>query len=506
MAYDIVFFTDNATRFGHVKPLGAYRLASELRSHGYTVKVVDFTCKLITDKKLFKTLLDTLIGENTLFVGWSSSFFGDYSLFDRKDHTLGIRTYNDMSFKYPTTEKDFSLWLKYIKKKYPKTKIVYGGAYAIESADLIDEIDYVVVGLADKSAVDLADHLSKGTPLKWRPSMAHRWKILDYDKLGQSFEFPTSLTRFEQSDHMLDGEVIPLETSRGCMFKCKFCGYPLLGRKKTDPAYHRSEECLTEELRHNWENYKINKYIVVDDTFNETVGKLESVLRARDRAKVDLQFSCFLRIDLLNRFPEQIPLLKDMGLKAPFFGIESFNDASSSIIGKGLPSDKVKELLGNMKVWFGQDFNIHIGLIAGLPYETHETLHRGMEWVMDKDCPVDSFRLTALSLSDRTYPSEFTLNAEKYGYKGTRDNWYNDVWTQEEVRKIAEDYHKIAFDTGRQRLGSAELFAMLTYGHDFSELRKLPQKEIPWQSFKEELDQRYNKYVELLFNYEGIKI
>ena len=43
MTYDVIMFTDVAAQYGHIKPLGAYRLASELRAHGYSVKVIDYS-------------------------------------------------------------------------------------------------------------------------------------------------------------------------------------------------------------------------------------------------------------------------------------------------------------------------------------------------------------------------------------------------------------------------------------------------------------------------------
>lgn len=503
MTYDIILFTDLAGYYGHIKSLGAYRLASELREHGYTVKVVDFVCKLITNEKLFKTLLDSLIGTNTLFVGWSSNFFGIYSQNDRENHSNGS-SIDGVASRYPTEEKKFSMWLKYIKKKF-STKIVYGGACAYENADLVDDIDYVVVGLADATIIDLANHLKNQTSLKFRPSMTHKWKILDYDKLGGSFNFSSSVTTLTDADHITNGEVLTLETSRGCMFKCKFCGYPLLGRKKTDPAYHRNQDCLSNELLYNWDKFKTNKYIIVDDTFNETVSKLELMLRARDEAKIDLELTAYLRIDILNKFPEQIKLLKDMGLKAAFFGVESFNDKTASSVGKGAGSERVKAMLYQIKDEFGSEFCSQVGLIAGLPYETPDTFNEGMEWVLEHNSPIDSVRISPLSIRDRTFPSEFDKDYEKYGYTLTNNGgWVNDVWDSRKAVDIAEYFHKIAYDSRKQKLGNFELFGLMNYGHKRSEIKDIPIKDLNWGMFKNNLSDYYINYVNTLLEYENI--
>ena len=40
--------------------------------------------------------------------------------------------------------------------------------------------------------------------------------------------------RFEKNDFILPGESLPLELSRGCIFKCRFCQYPNIGKDKDD--------------------------------------------------------------------------------------------------------------------------------------------------------------------------------------------------------------------------------------------------------------------------------
>ena len=72
------------------------------------------------------------------------------------------------------------------------------------------------------SVVELADHLKNNTGLKYIPS-GKKAKIIDYDTRAASFDFKHSQTIFTESDHVLDQEPLPLETSRGCLFKCSFC-------------------------------------------------------------------------------------------------------------------------------------------------------------------------------------------------------------------------------------------------------------------------------------------
>jgi radical SAM superfamily enzyme YgiQ (UPF0313 family) len=493
MTYDIIIFTDMGARLGHIKPLGAYRLASELRSHGYSVKVLDYTGRLMSNQLLFQSLLDGLIGANTLFVGWSSTFFGGSQWGDSWEDNL-----------YPTDESAFKIWLKYIKKKNPNTKIAYGGTRALETADLVDEIDYVVVGLADKVVVDLANHLKNNTALKYRPSFNKRWKILDYDPVGAGFDFKNSQTQFEDTDHVALGETLIMETSRGCMFKCKFCSYPLLGRKKTDPEYHKHQDCISNELRRNWEKFGVKRYLIVDDTFNETVGKLESIVRARDAAGVDVELTSYLRLDLVARYPEQIQLFKEMNLTGAFFGVESFNEQSAASIGKSGSSDRLKETLYQIKDKLGSQFSSTVSFIAGLPYETPETLTTAMDWVSRHESPVDNFTFRELMITDSVWPSEFLQNYKKYGYTLDQNSrWSNDIWNQEQAGKLAKKFNDIGYTSGKNKSTNFHLF-YIALNKELSEFKDIPMKDLDRQQIAKDTDNTYIDYVKSMLNFENI--
>jgi len=494
MTYDIIIFTDHGTKYGHVKPLGAYRLASELRLHGYCVKVLDYTSRLMLNRTLFRSLLDSLIGTNTLFVGWSSTFFGDSHWGDSWEDKL-----------YPVTAVDeFRLWLKYIKKKNPATKIAYGGTRALGTADLVDEIDYVVVGLADKVVVDLANHLKNNTTLKYRPSFNKKWKILDYDPVGASFDFPNSRTQFEETDHVAPGETLIIETSRGCMFKCKFCTYPLLGRKKTDPAYHKHQDCIVNEFRHNWEKFGTRRYVVVDDTLNETVDKLEAIVRARDESGVDVELTSYLRLDLVARYPEQIQLFKEMNLTGAFFGVESFNEKSAASIGKGGSTDRLKDTLYQIKDTLGAKFSSTVSMIAGLPHETPDTLADTLEWVSRPDAPIDNCHFRELMITNSVWPSEFLRDYKKYGYKLDQNSrWSNDIWTQDQASELAKKFNGIRHAKGN-KLTNFQLF-YIALNKELSEVKDIPMKDLDWPQIAKDTNDMYIEYVKSMLNFEKIE-
>lgn len=508
MTYDIILFTDLNSKFWHCKPLGAYRIASELRDKGYTVKVLDFAGEWFSSTYDLIKILSALIGDHTLFIGFSGTFFG----YRNKDAnpplvTTKIRSLLDrISSPYPCNKEKFDHLCKMFKTKWPHVKLVYGGNRQYNMS-LNDYFDYLVLGIADSTVVELASHLKFKTPLRFNFS-GNRWKIIDHDVKGLSFNFPTSITRYEETDHVFPGEVLALETSRGCMFKCSFCSFPLLGRSKHDPAYKKEIDILSMEIKRNWDLYRINKYFIVDDTFNESTSKLEAVAEAINKVNIKIEFFAYLRIDLFEKFPEQIHLLKEMGLRSAFFGIETLNDQSAKAIGKGMPSSRIKELMYKCRQIWGDEVTIHTNYILGLPYEDPSTVENWMDWVINES-PADSILVYPVEvfLDNNEKPlihSDFMLNPSKYNYEKNGLHWKNDTWSYEIVKELANNINLKNQNSGRLKLGSWDLMGMMNYGYTYDELKNLSYKDLDKELLTSKYFDMFNQYKKKLFEFEKI--
>ena len=76
--YDVVIFSDTNGTLGFGRYGGAYKIASTLRSKGYRVKILEFFADLLLDDKL-DDILKTYISNKTIFVGFATTLFGDYT-------------------------------------------------------------------------------------------------------------------------------------------------------------------------------------------------------------------------------------------------------------------------------------------------------------------------------------------------------------------------------------------------------------------------------------------
>ena len=494
------------TKFWHSKPLGAYRVATELRKHGYSTKVIDYFGSWLADTDLFFKLLDSVITPETLFLGFSGVFYTP----NRQPGAEVIKRwqdYEDMGelTTWPLDNHAMSGIFETIRQKYPSLRLVYGGTNSnLRVKQLVQDMDFVVKGLADVSVIDLANHLSTNTGLKYMPS-GSRAKIIDYDTKATAFDFKHSIVNYEPWDHIQQAEVLTLETSRGCLFKCSFCGYPLIGRKKGDPDYHKTTESMAQELRKNYENYGVDTYMFVDETFNETTTKIENVLRARDLAGVDLKFGCYLRVDLIARFPEQLELLRQLGLVSAFMGIESFHKPSAMSIGKSTDPEKVKETLFLMKQSI-PGIKLIGGLIIGLPYDNPETLETWVPWVCSQECPIDMPRFNPLYVEGTN--SDIAKNPQSYGYTLYLEEatgktlWRNQYWDQNQARAYALKTMEHCWDTSRIRLATWDLLGMQNYGYKPTDFDNLSIDKLDFVTIGKKKQQQWENYKKALLDYE----
>jgi len=156
-------------------------------------------------------------------------------------------------------------------------------------------------------------------------------------------------------------------------FKCAFCDFPGIGKKKLD--YLRDQKELTEELLKNFKDHGTTKYIVTEDTVNDTDQKCEMLADIASHLPFQLQLMGYMRADLLISKPKNLDNLMKAGWKGMHFGLETFNERAGRIIGKGMEPNKMKEGLIDIKKRY-PNLNITSTFIVGLPYDTREEIFR----------------------------------------------------------------------------------------------------------------------------------
>lgn len=379
-----IIFTDVNGSVGLGRSAGPYRIASEYRKRGRDVKVIDFCMSFSVEE--IKSLILKYKSKKTKWVGFSSTFLFPPGHLPEKIKTRAeannIRSggYSSIGF-YPEEALEI---ISFIQSQ--GLEVIIGG---VRHRDKFPGVRYIY-GPAEQQLFP-----------------------------NESFDFSKSQILYEEHDFIFEGEGLPIEIARGCIFKCSFCSYPLNGKKLWE--FCKTPDVLREEMIRNYIMFGTTEYMFADDTYNDSPEKISELLKMYKTLPFDLSFTTYARADLIFSKPETMDILVESGVRSMFFGIESLNHDSGKAIGKGMHPDKIKEGLDWIKDKY-PDVRLTISMIAGLPFDTIESLNESYEWL--NNSKVDHFAFTPLYMGPA---STLGMDPEKYGYKFDENKqWYND--------------------------------------------------------------------------------
>jgi hypothetical protein len=483
---DIIFLTSIITDHNALfRPMGAYQLAWYLRQNNYQVQVADFL-SMMPEGQILK-LVDNLITPSTKIIG------------------LGLM----VDFFNPSTRhqiKKFENVMFAIKNRYPHITLVAGSPVAHYFSRFHrnrEMFDYVFLGHAEDGILTLANHLFRGGP-------APQFEIADGNRVvRESFPMPvpekfnieTCAHKWDDLDYIQQGETLPLELSRGCMFKCKFCQYPHIGKNKND--FNRSMECIKEELIDNYNRWGVTNYYMLDDTFNADQDRIRSFADMVSTLPFKINYVTYLRVDLLSAHPESQDILYESGLRSAFLGVETLSPDAGNLINKPWGSKYAKDYLPKLynDIWKG-DVSIRTGWIAGLPPQTYEELSDTNKWLMDSGLP--SWMWFSLFLNKDSfseYRSEFDKHADEYGFKWKifdgRTYWKTDYCDALKAKEWMIQLTNEAKE--HQKVACWQLFEVANYGIDISEAKDIRVVDFDWKRVQQGRDMFLLKYFKPFF-------
>jgi hypothetical protein len=439
----IILFSDCNNALGYGRYAAPYRLATELRNNGYTVRVIDFFASY--DLETLEKILKTYIDKSTLFVGFSTSIWTKSKTDKEKLDLITNSDYSMRSFYggnlwtplFPQSNEFIDELFLMIKKLNSKCKIVVGGY----KANHINQkgVDFWVLGQGETSIIKIANHLYRNDSID---GIKTKFGLILTDKIYPYNNFSSSQILFEKSDFLIKNENIPIETARGCIFSCSFCSFNLNGKKFGD--YTKSKETLREELVYNYENFGINEYMISDDTFNDSIQKIEYFYDVISNLPFKIKFSCHLRLDILGYHMEMAHMLKDMGAKCVEFGIETMNIETGKKIGKLGDKEKIIQILHDLKSIWKDDVYMSSGFVVGLPYETEKSIRDTMEWLYSDDNPLTAIQFNQYAATNPPIlPIESYNDVEKLGKAGFVNTPRG--WIYENISKIADNPAKYGY-------------------------------------------------------------
>jgi anaerobic magnesium-protoporphyrin IX monomethyl ester cyclase len=202
------------------------------------------------------------------------------------------------------------------------------------------------------------------------------WDIFDVDAYIKGSHYLARETyRFPRDKAV----VFPVNTARGCIFKCTFCHYVFWH----DPYRHRSAASVIGEIRHLQKKYGANYIEFWDELSFHKLKPTEDFVDALLAADLNIHWGAPIRSDLFGRddlrLEDRLRVLqkmKDSGVLALAFSLESGNQEILDDMNKRIKVEYFDEQVRLLReVGIISDTSV----VIGYPRETSETLSQTME-------------------------------------------------------------------------------------------------------------------------------
>lgn len=231
-----------------------------------------------------------------------------------------------------------------VKDVSPGTRVIGGGVHASSlPQETMQEsaLDAVVVGEGDLTIVEIMDGVdfSNIKGICWRDGERivlnePRDMVTDLDTLAMPAWDLYPIEEYKRRITKIIARYSPITTiefSRGCVFKCDFCGSKQtmgLGYRKKSPSRCADEMLFLQDL-----GYK--EVVLVDDIFTSDNAWALAVCEEFIRRGVKVAWTCTngIRVDSANT--ELFRMMRRAGCYRVHFGFESGNDQVLKAFGKG---------------------------------------------------------------------------------------------------------------------------------------------------------------------------
>jgi len=357
---DAVVFAGYSRAAIGVKPAGAHIIANVFRRAGLTAVVIDM-CTVLTREQRQK-LLRSHVTPYTKFVCLSTTLFG---------------LAGDMVTEIEEVDASMTTMFGTLRRRAPAATFIIGGSKVTAGDRTTMDFDYGVIGQGETTLLAIVNHVLYGDPLVTDFTVNNVRYVSD-----KTYPYGTyntdDLLEFTADDGVAPGETLPLEFGRGCVFKCSYCMYALTGKEFGD--YTKPAKLLADAMRRNYERFGTTRYVLTDDTVNDSLEKARVWETAVSMLDFPVEFGGYMRLELFHKYPELIELYARTGLRAVNFGVETFNKVAGSAVGKGF-GERGRDTLLALRAAWGDNVHVSTNFIIGLPTETEEQIRADAEWL-----------------------------------------------------------------------------------------------------------------------------
>lgn len=347
-------------------PLGLGFISAYVKKAGYLVDILDCNVLDITPEKLL---------EHTDLSGYRLIGLQAFSM-----DMIQLKKYIDV--------------IKAVNMDIP---VIVGGPAPSSDPEgvvsFLGNVDFIAIGEGEQATLGLLSCINAGVvdyqKLKDTPNLAwvengdlfrtsHAY-VEDLDEVGAPDWDGLNPGLYSNAVHGFyyrKMPVYPILVSRGCPFKCSFCGGRIITGYK---VRYRSIDSVIDEIEYLNKKYNMQEFQIIDDNFTASPAKAKELADKLAERELDLYWTCpnGLRIDTLNS--ELLDSMKKSGCYEIAVGIESGDKGILKDMGKHLDPAKVEEKIQLIR---SKGISITGFVMVGYPGDTRETLKRTMDFVL----------------------------------------------------------------------------------------------------------------------------
>ena len=371
-------------------PLGLLSIASHLRNFNINVKILD------------------LSGKNKFEIPYA-----DY---------YGITV-------YVTSIQVTKEIISECKKVNPNCKIILGGAHPTACPTDFPDVDHVVVGYGEVAVAEIVLGIKDG-------------KFVYGKQPENLFKFPSyDLIDINSYSRKIGNKTsLPYLTSRGCPYKCSFCGLESMHKLLDYKVKIADADTVISQIRLIKDEFGIDSINFQDDIFTLNPERLFKIL---DELKsLNIKFRCMGRAGYDKE--KVYEKLAESGCEQLSWGIES---GSQYILNRMNKQATVKNNYDVIQWAKKYGINSRAFFIIGFPGETKETLEETKNFIIKSD-------------PDQYFISTFVP------YPGT-DVWNN--YKKYRILNITNDYSQF-YQTSLNGLGGSTIDTEWLTREEFREL------------------------------------
>jgi anaerobic magnesium-protoporphyrin IX monomethyl ester cyclase len=358
---------------GAAPPLGMLYIATYLRENGVDISIIDEAAQGYS----LKDIIDWVKKEDPEILGFSTC---------------------------SSSGRKAALIAEKVKSENPNTVTVFGNFYATFNAERILKkypfVDAIIRGEGEHTSLELVKCLEKNGDLKkvlginFRDngkiiSTPDRPLIKDVDSLP----FPDrELLDVEYHNTTAGIVVAPKKfssfvSSRGCVFRCRFCGCRRLARSLWRS---RSVDNIMEEL-HLLSSQGYKQFLFVDDNFTLNTKRVIKLCQRLKKEKVDIEFFAEGRVDNCPR--DMLQEMSRANCKMMYFGIENGTQKVLDYYDKQTTTQQAIDALKAAKK-SGIDVTV-ASFILGAPHETRQEILNTLKYAQKIEADIPQFNILA---------------------------------------------------------------------------------------------------------------